>query len=122
VEPEQTEDFKIGFDVDVGDQITTGMVTVPIGTPFAIEVEFSAFAGAGGTGGIGGITGEANTEFDNSLQLNPDSVFDLPTGYTANGGDIVDNRIISAIPLPAAVWLLGSGLLGLLGMARRKKV
>jgi hypothetical protein len=27
---------------------------------------------------------------------------------------------ISAVPLPAAVWLLGSGLLGLVGVARRK--
>jgi len=28
---------------------------------------------------------------------------------------------ISAVPLPAAVWLFGSGLLGLIGIARRKK-
>ena len=27
----------------------------------------------------------------------------------------------SAVPVPAAVWLFGSGLLGLIGMARRKK-
>ena len=27
----------------------------------------------------------------------------------------------SAVPIPAAVWLFGSGLLGLVGMARRKK-
>jgi hypothetical protein len=27
----------------------------------------------------------------------------------------------SAVPVPAAVWLFGSGLLGLVGMARRKK-
>jgi hypothetical protein len=29
---------------------------------------------------------------------------------------------VSAVPIPAAVWLFGSGLLGLVGMARRKKV
>ena len=29
---------------------------------------------------------------------------------------------VSAVPAPAAVWLFGSGLLGLIGMARRKKV
>jgi hypothetical protein len=29
---------------------------------------------------------------------------------------------VVVIPIPAAVWLFGSGLLGLVGMARRKKV
>ena len=29
--------------------------------------------------------------------------------------------VISAIPVPAAVWLFGSGLVGLIGIARRKK-
>ena len=28
---------------------------------------------------------------------------------------------VSAIPVPAAVWLFGSGLLGLVGVARRRK-
>ena len=28
----------------------------------------------------------------------------------------------SAVPVPAAIWLLGSGLLGLVGIARRKEV
>jgi len=28
---------------------------------------------------------------------------------------------VSAVPLPAAVWLFGSGLLGLIGIARKKK-
>jgi len=28
---------------------------------------------------------------------------------------------VSAVPVPAAVWLFGSGLLGLVGIARRKK-
>lgn len=32
-----------------------------------------------------------------------------------------DNIVVSAIPVPAAIWLFGSGLLGLIGFARRKR-
>ena len=28
---------------------------------------------------------------------------------------------LNAVPIPAAVWLFGSGLIGLIGIARRKK-
>jgi hypothetical protein len=28
---------------------------------------------------------------------------------------------VAAVPVPAAVWLFGSGLIGLIGMARRRK-
>ena len=37
---------------------------------------------------------------------------------TANG--LVYTPATGTVPLPAAVWLLGSGLLGLAGVARRK--
>ncbi len=44
------------------------------------------------------------------------------TGSTLGtaGTDRVDNFTVSAspVPLPAAIWLLGSGLSGLLGFAR----
>jgi len=45
----------------------------------------------------------------NTLTLN----FDDDTGLTAAS--------ISNVPVPAAVWLFGSGLLGLVGISRRKK-
>ncbi len=36
-------------------------------------------------------------------------------------GNSMEVLSISTVPIPAAVWLFGSGLLGLLGIARRKK-
>ena len=35
-------------------------------------------------------------------------------GWAVRSGDV------SAVPVPAAVWLFGSGLLGLIGIARKK--
>ena len=32
-----------------------------------------------------------------------------------------DNYSVTLVPVPAAVWLFGSGLIGLIGIARRKK-
>jgi hypothetical protein len=33
----------------------------------------------------------------------------------------IDNITVNAVPVPAAAWLFGSGLIGLVGVARRKK-
>jgi len=46
-------------------------------------------------------------------------------GQKSNATAWFDNVAIgdvSAVPIPAAVWLFGSGLLGLIGIARRKKI
>jgi hypothetical protein len=37
------------------------------------------------------------------------------------GGDYVLNVSVSAVPIPAAAWLFGSGLIGLAGLKRRQK-
>jgi hypothetical protein len=34
---------------------------------------------------------------------------------------VVNGYAVSSVPVPAAIWLFGSGLLGLIGVARRKK-
>jgi hypothetical protein len=51
-----------------------------------------------------------------------DYTFDI-TYLGGTGNDIVLNVISSSpvIPIPPAVWLFGSGLIGLIGVARRKK-
>jgi hypothetical protein len=55
-------------------------------------------------------------------------VFGLPTSFTAtktifNGEDFTRAQFqaVTPIPLPAAIWLFGSGLLGLIGISRRKR-
>lgn len=55
-------------------------------------------------------------------------VFFTSDGYQSNSvkGNLyhawaVQSGDVSPIPVPAAVWLFGSGLLGLIGVARRKK-
>lgn len=53
-----------------------------------------------------------------------DIVFDeirLSIAHASNNAFTLDNlEYVSVIPVPAAVWLFGSGLLGLIGLARRK--
>ena len=43
----------------------------------------------------------------------------MPHGGDGIGFDEV--RFGTVVPVPAAVWLFGSGLIGLIGIARRKK-
>jgi hypothetical protein len=63
----------------------------------------------------------------NGAWLSDTSVFDQgANSYTvtfSNGGSLlmVDTQVISAVPLPAAAWLFGSGLLALTGLVRRKR-
>jgi hypothetical protein len=48
---------------------------------------------------------------DQSVSLKSDNV----NSWAVHAGNV------SAVPVPAAVWLFGSGLIGLVGLARRKK-
>ena len=54
-------------------------------------------------------------------------IFDFSNGYqdlNVKGGNLyawaVQSGNVGEVPVPAAVWLFGSGLLGLIGIARRK--
>ena len=75
-----------------------------------LEFLFSVTGGdaAGLYGSIGGIILSGGTGFTG----------DFNTDFTGNGSAAAD---VAPVPLPAAVWLFGSGLLGLIGIVRRKK-
>lgn len=62
------------------------------------------------------VTSGASGSFDGSL-FNPTST-DFSGDFTANP---VIATVSPVVPIPAAMWLFGSGLLGLVGIARRKK-
>ncbi len=69
---------------------------------FMNQAGFNQNAGHASLSGLGPIR---------SLRINPG----------ANEALIFDNLNFTVVPVPAAVWLLGSGLLGLLAIARRKE-
>ncbi len=57
----------------------------------------------------------------NSLGLGAETPFEGVRGYFDIGsGNSLHVTSVSAVPVPAAVWLFGSGLLALAGFARRK--
>jgi len=71
-----------------------------------------------------GGTSDVTASFDPPLQFDLNSHYYafvaggtvLPTGTTVDVG-----LEVSSVPVPAAVWLFGSGIVGLIGIGRRKK-
>jgi len=68
----------------------------------------------------GNLWGTTNGSTNNLFQIdtatgNVSNFLSVTTGFVPQGMGYV-----SAIPVPAAVWLFGSGLIGLIGLARRK--
>jgi len=69
---------------------------------------------------IGGIAQSIRLSSDGTFCVRPDT--DACVAQGGPGDDLaIGTYSIAAVPIPAAVWLFGSGLLGLVGMARRKK-
>ena len=55
-----------------------------------------------------------------------DYLIDIKVGISGGRSDITESFLVSVvppseIPVPAAAWLFGSGLIGLVGVARRRK-
>jgi len=86
---------------------------VTVGNVFRVDASMS-----GWINGTGFDRGQSGLNY-----LNVDPIFRISNadGYDLN---IVSSAgaSTSPIPIPSAVWLFGSGLIGLIGVARRKKV
>ena len=71
------------------------------------------------------VTDTSGSYYEGSGPLNPGTNYYVQvSGVTSgtNGGLYQFSYAMSPVPLPAAAWLFGSGLLGLVGIARRRSI
>ena len=54
------------------------------------------------------------------LDANGNSIYDAWVTWGSGGVDFEALGVINAVPIPGAIWLLGSGLLGLAGIRKRR--
>jgi hypothetical protein len=95
----------------------TGILTATVSTHIGAVLDISGWISLLAQSYIGGTSA---IDFYNTMGL----VFTAPEGVLLGYGDITpaayDFGGVSAVPLPAAVWLFGVGLAGLAGAVRRK--
>jgi hypothetical protein len=78
-----------------------------------IKVTYSGMVGLDGQSAVGDLYRYMLIEFTGSP-------FTGKLSFTQDTDNLSISGDISAVPVPAAVWLFGSGLVGFLGMSRRK--
>lgn len=83
-----------------------------------------------------GYLADKNTTYNNNTNYialvkgtsGPNTNHAIRTYYTSRDNDVAGNLVTgsylvraSVVPLPATIWLFSSGLLGLVGLSRRRK-
>ena len=117
----------LGNTADLRSSLTQILFTDPgypsIGDSFDINVDFtldtttnvsvSFLAGSGSAGGFQGLDRTAAIDFVFLSEGDPGEQYQINSlTFTSDA--------LSAVPIPAALWLFGSGLLGLIGVARKE--
>lgn len=117
VDGAQSQVATLTFDAPVYALFSDYWVPGNSGSPLMMQLSYA-------TGGTADLTiGDYGTS-STSFGFVSDTSITKVTFYNAvNDGFNVDNiEGVSAVPVPAAAWLFGSGLIGLVGLAKRKRV
>ena len=104
--------------------VSTDFVTKPDGS--MNWMPFYMLATSSGVSGAGGLKKADVTQYGWDDDLDPSNGYGIGAGMF--GVDMASGTLYynvaaptAVIPVPAAVWLLGSGLIGLVGVARRRR-
>lgn len=103
-----------------------GLVQIVLGTSFAVSSELNVRAMLFTRTPIDSkYSGDALANFGNSAGITSFELFETGSdelitdwALTSESGEF---GFYSPVPVPASLWLFGSGLLGLIGISRRKK-
>ena len=99
-----------------------GNPTLPIGAlSWSSSLSGTTVTWTVDSGFLSSATGPKTMKIFSVTSSNPSG----PVTWNTNtlGGNIVYNgTTVGPVPIPPAVWLFGSGLIGLVGIARRKKI
>ena len=110
------------FEFYIGGGTEEGLLDNTTGNLF--NTSFNSFFGASGDFDIMTIGFTAVGAGSSSLNLSESALWTFADIFGSPYGDqvVFESAMVnvSAVPVPAAVWLFGSGLIGLAGLARRR--